>query len=205
MFTGIIKGTAPVSKITHANALMRYSIELPAEFLAGLDLGASISIDGVCQTVVAIEDTHVWFDAIEETLSRTTLNHIQEGTLINFERAAKIGDEIGGHLLSGHIYGMACLVNIDKNIFTFKCPVEWMKFMFSKGFIAIDGMSLTLVEVERSLGQFTLHLIPETLKRTTLGNKKPGAFVNIELDALTQATVETIENILSKMRHYHLF
>ncbi len=193
MFTGIIRAIGEVVELKNKANILQYAIAFPHE---GLELGASVSIDGVCQTVVRIEGDKVWFDAIEETLKRTTLDRLAVGQKVNLERAAKIGDEIGGHLLSGHIYGRAELSKIESNIFTFKVPTNWQKYFFPKGFIAINGISLTLVDVEEGL--FTVHLIPETLQRTTLGKIKPGDRVNIELDALTQAAVETVERIISQ-------
>ncbi len=178
---------------------LRYSVELPGELLAGLEKGASVSIDGVCQTVVAIEEREVFFDAIGETLSRTTLDALAPGREVNIERAAKLGDEIGGHLLSGHIFGTAVLQKVEGNIYTFSHPHEWTRYLFPKGYVVIDGTSLTLVAVQK--GTFTVHLIPETLQRTTLGNKAVGERVNLEFDALIQAAVETVERILYEQKN----
>ncbi|MCC5832706.1 MAG: riboflavin synthase subunit alpha [Chlamydiales bacterium] len=196
MFTGIIRAIGEVVEFKKQEGLLQYAVSFPYE---KLECGASVSIDGVCQTVVNIENGRVWFDAIDETLKRTTLDTLHVGRKVNIERAAKFGDEIGGHLLSGHIYGTAKLSNIESNIYTFTLPREWMKYLFSKGYIAIDGISLTLVDVEE--GKFTVHLIPETLQRTTLGTKRLGDRVNIEFDALTQAAVETVEAILKREKN----
>ena len=197
MFTGIVKATAEIAALEKKDSILRYAVAFPKDFLSGLQLGASVSVDGVCQTVVAIDKNHVWFEAIGETLSRTTFGLFYLGSRVNLERSAKFGDEIGGHLLSGHIYGTAFISQIKENVYFFECPVLWMKYLFSKGYIAIDGISLTLVDVEKKTGRFSVHLIPETLKRTTLGEKKAGDRVNLEFDALTQAAVETIENLHS--------
>lgn len=193
MFTGIIQTIGTVVEVHKEGNRLHYALSFPFE---GLKIGASVSIDGVCQTVVKIEGASVFFDAIDETLARTTLDTLSVGKRVNIERAAKIGDEIGGHLLSGHIFGTVTLENIEQNVYTFTCPPEWMKYLFEKGFIALDGASLTLVEVAE--GHFTVHLIPETLKRTTLGAKKVGERVNVEFDALTQAAVETVERLIAK-------
>src|SRR5262249_50381006 len=156
------------------------------ELLSSLHKGASIAISGVCQTVVDFNATSIWFDAIEETLKRTTLKHLQIGQHLNFELAACFGDEIGGHILSGHVFGTAVIDQIERfthhNILTVRCPIEWTKYLFEKGFIALDGASLTLVDVDCSKGLFTVHLIPETLKRTTFSHKKEGDLVNLELE-----------------------
>lgn len=192
MFTGIVKGIGWVTVIEITPSILRYAVQFPPELLAGLERGASVSIDGVCQTVVKINQDQIWFEAIDETLERTTFKGMQIGRSVNLERAARFGDEIGGHLLSGHIYGSAPILSIEQNIYTIACPIDWMKYFFSKGYIALDGISLTLVAIDKTKGYFTVHLIPETLHHTTLGQKKAGDFVNIEIDAQTQATVETV-------------
>lgn len=192
MFTGIIKAIAPILEL-HATAhLLRYTIAFPIEMLHKLEIGASVAVDGVCQTVVAIEQQKVSFEAIEETLLRTTLKNLSKGTRVNLERAAKFGEEIGGHLLSGHIACTASIENIENNVITLKCSLEWIKYLFPKGFVALNGASLTLVSVLPEEGLFTVHLIPETLKRTTWGDKSEGDLVNLEVDSLTQAVVETV-------------
>jgi riboflavin synthase len=203
MFTGIVQGLAKVKSVEKLEGLTRYSIELPSELTSGLQLGASVSVDGVCQTVIRTQGAEVWFDAIQESLDRSTLQFLKVGKNVNVERAARFGDEIGGHLLSGHVYGRAQISNILESggarILTFKCPAEWMRFLFSKGFIAIDGVSLTLVDVS-SDGSFSVHLIPETLNRTVLGKKVKGDHVNVEMDSQTQAIVETVERVLAQKK-----
>lgn len=198
MFTGIVRAVALVSQLEKRDSLFRFSISLPDEILKGLEIGASVSIDGVCQTVVAIQKNEVWFEAIQETLNRTTLGSLKKGSKVNIERSVKMGDEIGGHLLSGHIYGTPTIQSIEENVYTLKCPQAWAKYLFSKGYVALDGVSLTLALVDKTGGLFSVHLIPETLKRTTLGTKKVGDLVNLELDAMTQAAVETIERIYTE-------
>lgn len=199
MFTGIVKGLCPVKAVKKQKDFLQYAVKLPKELLKGLKQGASVSIDGVCQTVVKVEKDQVWFDAISETLKKTTLKSLQVDQQVNVERAATFKDEIGGHLLSGHIFGTAEIVKVKKQgntcIMTFQAPTAWMKYLFPKGYIAIDGASLTLVDVEREKGIFTVHLIPETLRLTTLGFKKAGHAVNIELDSHTQVIVDTVERI----------
>ncbi len=198
MFTGIVRGLCVVSSIKKGKGCLQYAVILPKSLLKGLKIGASISIDGACQTVVKIDGDTVWFDAIQETLNRTTLKFLIVGQKVNVERAATIRDEIGGHLLSGHVWGVAKVQNIsienDQRIMKFTVPSEWMKYFFSKGYVAIDGVSLTLVDVDPK-GTFTVHLIPETLRLTTLGHKEVGHWVNIELDSQTQVIVDTVERM----------
>ena len=153
----------------------------------------------MCQTVVAVSPTllTVTFEAIDETLKKTTLSRYTVGQKVNVERSVKMGDEIGGHLVAGHIYGTVRIahkhVEANNVRLDIACPKDWLLYILPKGFIALDGVSLTVGEVrlEGSEG-FSVHLIPETLKRTTLGYKNEGDALNIEFDSVTQAAVETI-------------
>jgi riboflavin synthase len=145
-------------------------------------------------TVVSIDGTDVCFDAIEETLTRSTLGELKTGSLVNVERSLKMGDELGGHILSGHVMMTARILErneqgegIDLSI---ENPSDARPYILEKGFIAIDGMSLTVGEVSEN--KFALHIIPETLRVTTIGQKKVGDYVNIEIDSRTQAVVDTI-------------
>lgn len=196
MFTGIVKGVCPIAEVHAMPERTHFSVTLDKPLLSHLQNGASIAIDGTCLTVVKFNDTTVWFDAIPETLTRTTLQFIRPKTLVNVERSACIGDEIGGHLLSGHIFGMAKIDHIDRSNNSFvvwlKCDPEWTKYLFPKGYVALNGVSLTLVDVDCQKGLFSVHLIPETLKRTTFGHSRKGDWVNLELDSQAQAIVDTL-------------
>ena len=198
MFTGIVQAIAQVKSVKPAEGTKQIRIELAPAQMTGLVIGASVSVDGVCLTVAAIEKNVAVFDVIQETLEKTTLKEISADISVNIERAAKYGDEIGGHLISGHIFDTAKITDITRtshNVeITFKSKPEWAKYLFPKGYIAIDGISLTLVEVNLN-NTFSVHLIPETLRATTLGKKHVGNKVNIEIDAQTQAIVTTIERI----------
>lgn len=191
MFTGIVKALCKVEKFEKKEMIAHLTILLTPELTHNLEIGASVAINGVCLTATEIDGNRVSFDLIQETLDRTNLVHIQPGDKVNIERSAKFGDEIGGHLLSGHVYGTATISNIQDNIFTLATSPSWMKYFFPKGFIALDGISLTLVNTHPT-GSFTVHLIPETLKTTTLGFKKVGDLINVELDARTQTIVDTL-------------
>lgn len=203
MFTGIIKALGTLATISHSTSFTRYSIELPHEMVVGLETGASISVNGVCQTVVNIDETRVLFEAIEDTLKRTTIAHYQVGQKVNIERSMKMGDEIGGHLLSGHVLGTARITNLrsptqEQRVFEISCDKNWMKYIFHKGYIALNGVSLTVGDVFPERGAFTVNLIPETLKLTTFGEALEGDLINIEIDSQTQAIVETVEKVLGK-------
>jgi len=201
MFTGIVQGTAKIVSIEEKDLFRTHVAELPEELLPGLALGASVAHNGCCLTVTAIEGNRVSFDLIKETLRVTNLGDLQEGDIVNIERAAKFSDEIGGHLMSGHIMTTAeiCKIIQSENNrevwFKIQDPAQ-MKYILHKGFVGIDGISLTVGEVTKS--KFCVYLIPETLERTTLGAKKLGHRVNIEIDPHTQAIVDTVERVLAQ-------
>ncbi|WP_114193870.1 riboflavin synthase subunit alpha [Edaphovirga cremea] len=200
MFTGIVQGVAPLVAIEDKANFRTHTVQLPAEMLANLELGASVANNGCCLTVTAIEGDRISFDLIKETLRLTNLGDLQVGNLVNVERAAKFNDEIGGHLMSGHIMCTAEIVKIltsenNRQVWFRIANEQNMKYILHKGFIGIDGISLTLGEVTRN--RFCVHLIPETLERTTLGKKRLGDKVNIEIDPQTQAVVDTVERVLA--------
>ncbi len=193
MYTGIVAGTAPILDITEGDSIRTFSVDLSG-FDEGLETGASVSLDGVCMTVASIDSGRVTFDAISETLERTTLSHRTAGDLLNVERSMKLGDELGGHILSGHVMTTSEILEFgivgegaDLRIST---PDGCGPFILEKGFIAIDGMSLTVGKCDEE--SFRLHIIPETLRITTIEKKAIGDRVNIEIDSRTQAVVETI-------------
>jgi riboflavin synthase len=201
MFSGIVQSTAKIVSIEHRTHLTKYSIDMPLHLIDGLTIGASVSINGACQTVVAINGTLLSFDAIAETLRCTTIKSYKIGQTVNVERSLKMGDEVGGHLLSGHIIGTGSISNIintspDQHILTITCQQAWIKYILFKGYIALNGVSLTVQEVFPD-GRFTVHLIPETLRITTFGEAIEGDEVNIEIDSQTQAIVDTVERVLA--------
>ncbi|CCB91201.1 Riboflavin synthase alpha chain [Waddlia chondrophila 2032/99] len=189
MFTGIVKGTFPIVDIIRERGFS-CAVLLPSELREKLAIGASVAVDGVCLTVVEILGDRVYFDLIEETLKVTTFNAMEIGRLVNVERSLKFGDEIGGHLLSGHVMATAEIfekqTRNEETIVKFLVPERIEKYFFKKGFVAIDGISLTIVETN----PLSVHLIPETLRMTTLGLKQPGDRVNIEVDYQTQVLVD---------------
>ena len=200
MFTGIVQGTAKIVDIENKESINTIVIQLPN--VESLEIGASVSIDGVCLTVTEINNSKVSFDVIQETLSRTTLGHLEAGNMVNFERSLKFGDEIGGHLLSGHIIATGLVGDkvesgegVDLSILV---PLSIEKYIMEKGYVAIDGISLTIGEVIDS--RFNLHIIPETIRQTTINSKQVGDAVNIEIDSTTQTIVSTVERIMAKSK-----
>ncbi|MEM8768711.1 MAG: riboflavin synthase subunit alpha [Pseudomonadota bacterium] len=201
MFTGIVQGLCPIMRVTEAANLRRLAIDL-GELAAGVELGASVAVNGTCLTVTGTEGNGgvVLFDVIQETLNLTNLGGLAEGDLVNVERSFRVGDEVGGHIVSGHVAGKATVSAIEeaenlRNVF-FSVPDASMKFLHHKGFVALDGASLTLATVDQAKGEVSVSLIPETIERTTLGVVEVGDPVNLEVDAQTQAVVETVERLL---------
>ncbi|SON48686.1 riboflavin synthase subunit alpha [Vibrio tapetis] len=200
MFTGIVQGMAKVISIAKKNEFQTHVIELVSPYNEGLKIGASVAHNGCCLTVTEIDGDHVSFDLMQATLKLTNLGECEVGSLINFERAAKFGDEIGGHSMSGHISQVAAITRIldtenNRTIWFEFASHEVMKYVLAKGYIGIDGCSLTIGEVEGN--QFSVHLIPETLSRTLFGQRQEGDLVNIEFDPQTQAIVDTVERTLA--------
>lgn len=200
MFTGIIKGIAPVVAINEQTNFRTHTIKLTDYLLQGLAPGDSVAHNGCCLTVTGINGNCVTFDLIKETLQMTNLGLLQVGDLVNMERAASLQVAIGGHLMSGHI---TCTAELSKIVASVNNRHMWFslmkknlqKYIFYKGYIGIDGISLTVNKVVKNY--FCVHLIPETLFRTTLGKKQLGDLVNIEIDLQTQAVVDTVERLLA--------
>lgn len=197
MFTGIVQGVATIDNLTTEPGLSSFAIRFPEEQVHGVTIGASVAINGTCLTVTRQEGTLLYFDAMQETLRATTLGDLKAGDRVNFERAARIGDEIGGHLLSGHVHTTADIVAIDRPenncTLEFEVPASWAGYIFPKGYIAINGCSLTIGEVRDN--RFNVYLIPETLRATTFGDVSVGDRVNIEIDSQTQTIVDTLARL----------
>lgn len=199
MFTGIVQGTGTVVSIDEKPNFRTHIVRMPEDMLDNLQLGASVSHNGCCLTVTEVQGDLVSFDLMKETLRLTNLGDLNLGDQVNLERAARFNDEIGGHLMSGHIICTAEVAKIltseNNRQIWFRMPHEdLMKYVLHKGYIGIDGISLTIGEVTRT--RFCVHLIPETLQRTTLGAKRLGDKINIEIDPQTQAIVDTVERVL---------
>ncbi len=198
MFTGIVQGKGAIVSIEYGNEISTLRIRVPST--DGLQIGASISIDGVCLTATEFSDEIVSFDVIPETLEKTTLGQLEEGQHVNVERSLRYGDEVGGHLLSGHIMGRGLISKAD-NVgdgaqYTIMAPPDVRKYIVSKGYVGIDGISLTIGDVSED--HFDLHLIPETLRLTTIGDKQVGDAVNLEIDSTTMMVVETVERMMKE-------
>lgn len=207
MFTGIVQGVGSISSVSHSSEILSLTVSFPVGALQGVQLGASIAISGCCLTVVSVQGDDAVFEIVQETFSRTNLGTLQKGDRVNFERSLKFGDEVGGHLVSGHIDTTGRVVGV--NLFdlsrdiTIKVDPSWTRFIFAKGYVALNGVSLTVVAVDRASGQIAVSLIPETIKRTTFDLVVAESIVNIEVDRATQAVVNTVERILAERTLAH--
>ena len=201
MFTGIVQGLGEVTQIQDHAGIRRLQVRLPTGRDQGLETGASVAINGVCLTVVGWDQHGVEFDVIDETLRMTNLGDLKVGHVVNVERAARFGDEIGGHVLSGHIHGRAQVTEVvetDANLAVWwAVPDALKKYVLPKGYVSLNGCSLTVGDTERD-GQLSIHLIPETRELTTFGRVTVGDSLNLEIDSQTQAIVDTVERVLEQ-------
>ena len=202
MFSGIVQGTGKVSKITTKKDHITLEISAPKNFNKKLKKGASISVDGVCLTSLDNGKNKLRFDVIEETLKRTNLKTLSKGSLVNLERSINASTEVGGHLMSGHIHFTGKVIKTSFKDSTrdilIKFSAKFKEYIFEKGYIGLNGCSLTLGKVNKD--SFYIHLIPETLSVTNLKNLKKDSLVNVEIDQNTIAIVETVKNTLASQK-----
>jgi riboflavin synthase len=202
MYSGITRGLFPIVAQEARSGVTRLTVELSPELAHGVERGASIALDGVCLTVVDFDGARIAFEAVAETLSRTTLGDLRPGSLVSVERSVRVGDELGGHDVFGHVIGTATIrerKHVGEQLdLVLQVPSDWLKYILPKGFIALDGSSLTVGSVWRETGLFDVHLIPETQRLTKLGHKETGERVNVELDPRTVAIVDTVERVLAE-------
>ena len=161
-----------------------------------------MAINGVCLTATKVEEGNACFDVVRETLENSNLGTLAKGSCVNVERSFRVGDEIGGHILSGHVVGTVAVDAIEedeneRNLW-FRVEADWLRFLHHKGFAALDGASLTIAAVDVPAQRIKVSLIPETIARTTLGTVAQGDRVNLEIDPQTRAIVETVERILAE-------
>jgi riboflavin synthase len=204
MFSGIVQTKLVLQEINQQADFASLVYDFPAEFATGLQLGASVAQNGVCLTVRTLKQNadgsmRVSFDVIAQTLKVTNLADVKSGDELNIERAARFGDEIGGHVVSGHVFGCVRVLSIEQDELNmrlvFERPVELKPYLLNKGFVALNGCSLTIAEVTPDT--FSVWLIPETRDVTVFGTIEVGAKVNLEIDPSTQATVDTIKELMA--------
>ena len=188
MFTGIIVGTGKVTKLdqkTKNRSAIQMTVNL-GKYAKGLKIGQSVAINGVCLSATKISNNNCIFEMIDETTKKTDLGNVKAGSVVNIERSLKVGDRLEGHFVLGHIDGIATLTKIEKKPkevkFWFKVPKKLVKYIVKKGSIALDGISLTVVDVKNDVA--SVCLIPHTINVTNFKSKKIGDKLNIETDVL---------------------
>ena len=203
MFTGIVQGTATLAQADERAGLRALRLTFAPGFCARLMVGASVAVDGVCLTVTARpSEDEALFDVMQQTLALTTLAALRPGAAVNVERAARDGAEIGGHPLSGHIdftAQVAAIRSPENNlVLRLSVPPPFMRYVFAKGYIALNGASLTVADADRRAGWFEVWLIPETLRMTTFSALTVGSSVNVEIERSTQVFVDTVRDTLEE-------
>lgn len=201
MYTGIVQGLEKIIEIQKGDGFITIVVSNQQHFFADVFIGASVAINGVCLTVTTIDAAlnQIHFDISDVTLALTTLKNLTVGDVVNIERSAKVGAENGGHNLYGHIEGTAIVKALEQRGETFhidlQIPDGNIKYFFLKGFIGLNGCSLTINRVDRQANEISIDLIPETLRLTTWKDVKVGDEVNYEIDQMTRTMVDTLENI----------
>lgn len=188
MFTGIIKGVGRITELREVGGDVRLTIDADTAELGALALGDSVAVNGVCLTVVALPNNGFAADVSRETLSLTSLGNCQAGTRVNLEPALRAGEPLGGHLVSGHVDGLAQLISDTPDArsqrLRFSAPAQLARFIAAKGSVTLDGISLTVNAV--SGHEFDVNIVPHTLAVTNLGERVPGDSVNMEVDMLAR-------------------
>jgi riboflavin synthase len=197
MFTGIIEEIGKIEEISKHGRNLKLRIKA-SKILNDLKVGDSININGACQTVIETNSDSFTVEAVEETLRKTNLGELKRNDLVNLERALRFSDRLGGHLVTGHVDGVGKIKSIARRdgsfLYEFELSEKYLAHLIEKGSVAVDGISLTVVEVKES--SFTVSIIPFTLENTTLGTKKLGDLVNIETDLIGKY----VERILASKR-----
>ena len=188
MFTGIIIGTGKVTKLNpkpKSRSAIQMTVDL-GKYVRGLKIGQSVAINGVCLSATKISKNKCVFEMIDETIKKTDLGNVKAGSIVNIERSLKVGDRLEGHFVLGHIDGVATITKIEKKPkevkFWFKVPKKLVKYVVKKGSIALDGISLTVVDAKKDIA--SVCLIPQTIKVTNFKSKNVGDKLNIETDIL---------------------
>jgi len=197
MFTGLVAELGHVSAIEKSASYAIFTMNAPG-LIAEIKVGDSVAINGVCLTATSISGTEFTADVMVQTLSLTSLSQLDVGSAVNLELAAQLNTRMGGHMVQGHVDGVATVVGLtpgDKWAqFDINVPSHLCKYIVNQGSICLDGVSLTVGSIDDASNVVTVWLIPETLERTNLSSKKPGDLVNIEVDVLAKY----VERLLAK-------
>ena len=198
MFSGIVQSLGTIVSISEAREIVTLEVQATEDFTKDLKVGDSVAVDGVCLTLTKSESDKMYFDAVPETLNKTLIKSYTKGTKVNLESSLRFNDSVGGHIVSGHIHTTGHINQVeirgDAKDIVIDAGADWGKFLFEKGYIAINGCSITLGEITE--GRFIVHLIPETLRATNLDKLVYGNQVNLEFEQNTITIVETTERIL---------
>lgn len=202
MFSGIVQTVGKIESIKDKDHIKTIRIETHGDYLEDIAIGQSVSVDGVCLSLVKKNKEYCEFEAVEETINRTTLGSYKQGTKVNLEKSLKFGDTVGGHFVSGHIHTKGRIVEVEligesKNILV-EIEEKWIKYLTEKGYISVNGASITIGKVSKNT--FYIHLIPETLKTTNLDELIYDNYVNLEFDQTTIAIVDTTERLINQKR-----
>ena len=202
MFSGIVQTVGKIESIKDKNNIKTIRIETHGDYLEDIAIGQSVSVDGVCLSLVKKNNEYCEFEAVEETINRTTLGSYMQGTKVNLEKSLKFGDTVGGHFVSGHIHTRGKILEVElvgesKNILV-EIEEKWIKYLTEKGYISVNGASITIGKVSKNT--FYVHLIPETLKTTNLDELIYDNYVNLEFDQATIAIVDTTERLINQKR-----
>ena len=202
MFSGIVQTVGKIESIKDKNHIKTIRIETHGNYLEDIAIGQSVSVDGVCLSLVKKNNKYCEFEAVEETVNRTTLGSYKQGSKVNLEKSLKFGDTVGGHFVSGHIHTRGRIVEVElvgesKNILI-EIEEKWIKYLTEKGYISVNGASITIGKVSKNT--FYVHLIPETLKTTNLDELIYDNYVNLEFDQTTIAIVDTTERLINQKR-----
>ena len=197
MFTGLVSELGSITTITRGESSAVFTIKAP-QSVAGLTVGDSIAVNGVCLTATSLTADSFTADVMVQTLNLTSLSQVEAGSQVNLELAAKMDMRMGGHIVQGHVDGVATVLQLAPGEkwaqFDITVPAELMKYVVAQGSITLDGVSLTVGSFEDGSNLVTVWLIPETLAKTNLGGKKPGDLVNVEVDILAKY----VERLMSK-------
>ncbi|AOH85693.1 hypothetical protein AWL63_18860 [Sphingomonas panacis] len=202
MYSGIVQTRARVVGVDEHDGALNVTVQVGPDHLKDVKIGASIALDGVCMTVVDHSENTVTFNAVQATIDATNIGDRRVGDLLNFERSLRFGDENGGHAVSGHIYGVgriASMTKVGRGALVFvEAPSDLMPFIFTKGFITVDGASLTVGRIGTNGAGFELNLIPETLRQTVFELRGTNARVNLEVDYQTVVIVQSINAAIKR-------
>jgi len=196
MFSGIVQALSKKVKFEEKDYGYKLSVTVPANFTKKLKKGDSVAVNGVCLTVVDFKKDLIEFDVVHESIKLTNISEKFSSIPFNLERSLKVGDEVGGHFVSGHVHNFAEIISFEnkkERILKIKIPSNLKGYIFKKGYVSINGISLTVVNVTNNF--FTISIIPETISKTNLSFLKKGDFVNVEADQQTISIVETVKKL----------